>query len=248
MIKNKSEILNYWRGGRASLEFLGGAPFVMARIARTQQEMAHARKLLGDHFARFLDTCRISVVVEGALPEPGKGCVISHNESSFADLAAYFIGVWPWVDRVAGADLYRHIPFARAACRKMNLDLISRGNRRATDPLVDSMALTVQQGGRVGWGAEGRLSGIDGIAPIKVGGSIIAIKAKAPVVPVVIHGGHHAMPLGTFRARPTEITVRYCEPVQTTDYTEKDARLLAEEMRKVLVRNYDELSDRSRSI
>ena len=28
--------------------------------------------------------------VEGDPPEPGQGCVLSHNETSFADIAAYF--------------------------------------------------------------------------------------------------------------------------------------------------------------
>ena len=244
MTHRSTDYWNYWRGGRASLRFLGGAPYVLGKIARTDAGYDHARNLLIDHFSRFLETCRIRVSVEGEVPEFGKGCVICHNESSFADIAAYFIGVWPNVDRLAGADIYRHLPFARAACRRVNLDLIARGNRKATDPLVESMVSTVKQGGRVGWGAEGRLSGTDGIAPFKVGGSLIAIRAQAPVVPVIIHGGHHAMPLGTFRARSGEIRIRFCEPVPTKGYAEEDARAFAGRLRADFVKNYNDLSVR----
>lgn len=67
------------------------------------------------------------------------------------------------------------------------------------------MVTAVRQGERIGWGGEGRLSGRDGIGPLKVGASLIAIRAQAPVIPVVIHGGHDAMPFSR-RTQPIEST------------------------------------------
>ena len=120
----------------------------------------------------------------------------------------------------------------------------TRGNRKTTDPLVERMVSIVKKGGRVGWGAEGKLSGTDGIGPFKVGGSLIAIRAQVPVVPVIIHGGHHAMPLGTFRAHSGEIRIRFCEPVSTKGYAVADARAFADGLEADFVRNYNELSVR----
>ncbi|MCU4654711.1 1-acyl-sn-glycerol-3-phosphate acyltransferase [Roseibacterium sp. SDUM158016] len=246
MSHHAAEIGEHWRGGVASLRFLAGAPFVFARVARKAAATEHAREPIERHFSLFLRNCRINVSVEGEVPKTGQGCVVSHNETSFADVAAYFVGIWPHIDRLAGADTYGFIPFARAACRKVDIELVARGNRKATDPLVARMVATVKEGGRVGWGAEGRLSGRDGIGPFKVGGSLIAIRAQAPVVPVVIHGGHDAMPLGSFRAHPGEIRIRFCDPVPTAGYGEADARAFADRLRAEFVQNYNELADRRR--
>lgn len=233
-----------WRGGKASLRFLLGAPAAMGRIARGEQVGRQARAPLESLFATYLEDCRFEVAVEGDIPAAGKGCILSHNETSFADLAAYFVAIWPHVDQLAGADVYRHIPFARKACAKIDIELVARGNRRSTDLLVDRMVAAAQAGKRVGWGGEGRLSGRDGIGRFKVGGSIIAIRAKVPIIPVAIHGGHHAMQLGTVRARPGKISVRFCKPVSTEDYEEADARDLADKLQRVVSENYALLSDR----
>jgi 1-acyl-sn-glycerol-3-phosphate acyltransferase len=234
----------HWRGGCASLRFLAGAPFAFAQASHAAKSRDSGRDLVGRHFSGFLDACRVKVSVEGDVPEPGKGCVLCHNETSFADVAAYFVGIWPHVDRIAGADLYAYFPFAKAAFRKLDIEMVPRGKRAATDLLLDRMVRAVQQGERVGWGGEGRLSGKDGIGHFKVGGSLIAIRAQAPVIPVVIHGGHAAMPLGTVRARPGEIRIRFCKPVPTTGCTEADARAFADELRLQFVQNYEDLADR----
>lgn len=233
-----------WRGGKASLRFVLGAPAAMGRIAHGAQVGRQARAPLESLFAKYLEACRFEVAVEGDIPAAGAGCILSHNETSFADLAAYFVAIWPHVDRLAGADVYRHIPFARKACAKIDIELVARGNRRSTDPLVDRMVAAAKAGKRVGWGGEGRLSGRDGIGRFKVGGSIIAIRAKAPIIPVVIHGGHHAMQLGTVRARPGKIRVRFCKPVSTEHYEEANARDLADKLQQVVSENYAALSDR----
>jgi 1-acyl-sn-glycerol-3-phosphate acyltransferase len=232
-----------WRGVTASLRILSGTPKAMKRIARGTQVGRHARPPLQNLCAAFLKDCRLEVSVEGYAPAGGSGCVLSHNETSFADMAAYFHAIWPHVDQLAGADIYRHIPFAREACKKLDIELVARGNRLSTDVLVERMVAAAKDGKRIGWGGEGRLYGRDGVGPFKVGGSIIAIRAKVPIVPVVIHGGHHAMKLGTFRAREGRIRIRFCEPVSTDGYDEAGARELADKLQRIVSENYAALSD-----
>jgi 1-acyl-sn-glycerol-3-phosphate acyltransferase len=232
----------YWRGGAASLRFVAGLPFRFARMAHRGRDRDQARLMLERHCARFLDTCRVSVSVEGAVPEPGQGCVVCHNETSFIDVAAYFVAIWPHVDRVAGAEFYGHVPFSGPAFRKIGVEMVARGNRTRTDLLLARMVTAVRQGERVGWSGEGRLSGQDGIGPFKVGASLIAIRAQAPVIPVVIHGGHGAMPLGTFRARSRTVRIRFSDPMPTAGYTEADARAFADRLRQEIVRTYDDMS------
>jgi 1-acyl-sn-glycerol-3-phosphate acyltransferase len=239
------KIGEYRRGGAASLRFVSGLPFRFARIVHGAGDRDHARELIGRDCARFLDTCRVRVSVEGEVPEPGRGCIVCHNETSFVDVAAYFVGIWPHVDRVAGADFYGYFPFSKAAFQKAGIEIVARGNRKLTDLLLERMVSVVRQGERIGWGGEGRLSGWDGIGPFKVGASLIAIRAQAPVIPVVINGGHDAMPLGTFRARSGEVRIRFCDPLPTKGYAEADARAFADRLRDIIVHNYNDLSTRT---
>jgi 1-acyl-sn-glycerol-3-phosphate acyltransferase len=237
-------IAENWRGGHASLQFLFGAPVAFGRVALGAKCGEEARAPIASLFSKFMKTCQFEVLVEGDVPPPGTGCVLCHNETSFADVAAYFVAIWPHVDLLTGADLYGYIPFARRACQKVGIEMVARGKRSATDLLVDRMVAAVENGDRVGWGGEGRLSGMDGVGRFKVGGSLIAIRAKAPVVPVVIHGGHHAMPLGTICAQPGEIRVRFCTPVPTDGYAETDAREFADKLQAIISQNYIEMSKR----
>lgn len=222
-----------------------GLPFRLARIAHGAGDRDHARDVIGRHCARFLETCRVRVFVEGDVPEPGKGCIVCHNETSFIDVAAYFVGIWPHVDRVAGADFHGYFPFSKVAFQKAGIEIVARGNRKLTDLLLERMVTAARQGERIGWGGEGRLSGRDGIGPFKVGASLIAIRAQAPVFPVVIHGGHDAMPLGTVRARSGGVRIRFCDPVPTKGYAEADARAFADSLREIIEHNYNNLSTRT---
>ena len=181
-----------WRSGSASLQFLLGAPLANARVALTARTKEEARAIVARHFSRFLDRCGVRVSVDGAFPEPGKGCVLCYNETSFVDVAAFSVTMWPHVDRAAAADLYAYVPGARAACRKAAIELVPRGNRAGTDHLLDRMVAAVRQGERVAWGGEGRLSGIDGGSRFKGGARLIAIRAPAlrsPLTPRLLPDG-----------------------------------------------------------
>ena len=174
--------------------------------------------------------------------------MVCYNESSFVDLMAFCKEMWTHIDRAAAADLYKWFPFAQPAFRNLPIDFVARGNRAETDRLMNTMVGHVQRGERVSWGGEGRLSGIDGILRFKVGASLIAIRAGAPIVPVAFFGGHHAMPLGRLRARPGQISIRFGAPIPTDGMTEDDARDLADRVHREVSRLYEELRDvRARS-
>lgn len=234
-----------WRGARASLAWLCGAPVVNARIAFSAKDEKQSRALMARHFARFLETCRVSVEVDGEPPSLGTGCVLSYNETSFADVAAYGASLWDYIDRAAAADLYAYLPFGRLAVRKAGIELVPRGNRLATDRLLEKMVTAVKCGERLAWGGEGRLRGQDGIGRFKVGGSLIAIRAQVPMIPLVFYGGHRAMPLGSVRARSGKIRIRFGTPIPTAGLEEEAARSLTDHVQEVATGMYAELKEAS---
>ena len=242
MTKMTTGLVQNARGGWATLKFALNLPVAVVQAGRLSSDETVVRDPVTGLFNRFLKTCKVSVTVEGQPPEPRQGCVISHNETSFADIAAYFIAVWPHVDRLAGADVYRHIPFSKGVYGKLAIEMVPRGNRAATEVLLRHMVAAVQRGERIGWGGEGRLFGQDGVGHFKVGGSLIAIRAQVPVVPVAIFGGHRAMRLGSIRACPGDIRIRFCKPIPTVGLTESDARGFADALRTEIARNYDDMA------
>ena len=233
--------LEITRGLWACARWIAGAPVVNARAAYSAASKQEARDILAQHCQRFLDTCRIKVEIEGPAPPPGQGCVLCYNESSFADLMGFMVAFLHHLDRAGAADLYKYFPFARAAFDRIDFELIQRGNRAATEVLMDKMVERIRSGERVAWGGEGRLTGIDGVGRFKVGASLLAIRAGAPVVPVVFRGGHTTMPFGSVRARPGTIRIRMGDPIATAGLSEADARPFADRLQRHFSRTYAEM-------
>ena len=234
-------MIERWRGGSALLRWLLGAPLASLHVLATARDRKQAQEIMMRRSERALASCGFTVEVSGTPPPPGMACVVTYNETSFADVLAFTATMWKHIDRAAAADVYAWIPFARAACRRAGIALIPRGNRLATERIMAEVVEAVKAGERAAWGGEGRLSGRDEVMRFKVGASLIAIRAGTPLVPVAFHGGHQAMPLGSIRARPGVIRVRFGEPLPTSGLGEDAARDLADRTQAVVKAMYAEL-------
>ena len=241
LLRRMGVLIETTRGLIACGHWIFGVPFVNARVAFSAETKQDGRAMLARHCQRFLDTCRISVELDGPLPPPGRGCVLCYNESSFPDVMAYMVALLDHVDRAPAADLYKFFPFARTAFARTDFELVQRGNRASSDALIVRMVERIRIGERVAWGGEGRLSGIDGVRRFKIGASLIAIRAGVPVIPVVIHGGHHTMALGSIRARPGTIRIRFGDPVAASGLSEDNARAFADQLQVCIADMYSDV-------
>jgi 1-acyl-sn-glycerol-3-phosphate acyltransferase len=235
-------LIESWRGSTALLRWVLGMPLANLRVLGTTRDRKQAQDILAQRSQRALATCRITIEVSGTPPPPGTGCVLVYNETSFADVLAFTAIMWQHLDRASAADVYAWIPFGRAASRRGGIALVPRGNRTGTERLLTEMVEAAKAGERVAWGGEGRLSGRDDVLRFKVGASLIAIRAAAPLVPVAFHGGHQAIPLGSLRARPGVIRVRFGQPLSTTGLDEDRARDLSDRAQAVVTAMYGELA------
>lgn len=116
-----------------------------------------------------------------------------------------------------------------------------RGNRAGTDKLLRKMVAALKNGERIGWGGEGRIVAKDGVGRFKIGASLIAIRAQAPIVPAAFFGGHHIMPFPSVRAKPGTVHVRFGTPIPTKGLVEEDARALADRVQIVFAGMYEDL-------
>lgn len=202
---------------------------------------AQARATLADRAQRLLRAAGIRLEVTGTPPPPEKGCVVVYNETSFADTFAFNAAVWERIDRQAVDEVYGRVAFGPAACERLGLELVRRKDRAANDRLLTRMAEAVRAGERVAWGGEGGYSGSDTVRRFKVGASIIALRAGAPLVPLVFRGGQAVLPLRGVRMRPGVVRMHFGEPISTSGLTEADARALSDCAHEVAVQLYQGL-------
>jgi 1-acyl-sn-glycerol-3-phosphate acyltransferase len=228
------------RGLLATVRWVALSPVMMLRIGYLAKDRDDCRRILMRASHRFLATCKFTTHQIGMPPPPGQACVVCYNETSLADVFAITGTVFEHVDIATAAEIFGWIPFSSAASRMVGIRLVVRGNRAATEALMTSVVEEVRQGHRLAWGGEGRQSGHDGVGHFKVGASLIAIRAQVPIMPVAVYGGHQRLRLGTLRARPGPITVRYGAPIPTEGLTEDDARALADRVRDAVVAMYAE--------
>ena len=78
---------------------------------------------------------------------------------------------------------------------------------------------------------EGTRSRTGELLPFKRGPFLMALKAQVPVVPVAVQGGTASMRKGSRLIRPTTVTVRIGEPIETRGMSLADRSVLAERVR-----------------
>ncbi|MEW5851834.1 MAG: lysophospholipid acyltransferase family protein [Myxococcota bacterium] len=91
----------------------------------------------------------------------------------------------------------------------------------------------LRAGSSVGVSIEGRRSPDGTLLPYKKGPVMLALRAGAPLVPVVFHGTAARLPYGEWRVRPGKVRVTLCEPVETRGLTVASRDLLVEKLRSV---------------
>ena len=76
---------------------------------------------------------------------------------------------------------------------------------------------------------------LDGVLqPFKEGAAYIAIRAGAPIVPLVLIGTHDVLPMHSSIVRPGRVTLRILPPIETAALTLKDRGRLTEQLHELI--------------
>lgn len=109
---------------------------------------------------------------------------------------------------------------------------VERDRREASMASIERAAASIRAGNSFLIFPEGTRSRTSELLPFKKGGFIMAIKAKAPIVPVAVSGGRSAMQKGSWFVRPVMVDVRIGEAVETSGFSLDDRDALIEIVRE----------------
>ncbi|NIS09085.1 MAG: 1-acyl-sn-glycerol-3-phosphate acyltransferase [Candidatus Dadabacteria bacterium] len=186
-----------------------------------------------------LKGCGVNLIVEGTENLPQKPCIIMYNHSSFFDIAA-FCASMPIEWRAIVKKELAKVPIVGFVCRVSGQYFVARDGSADDLQKVKEIAEKIKSGPSVLVAPEGTRSKDGNLLPFKKGGFVIALRAKVPVVTMVITGGRFIRPKNSRMFHPGEMKIKIFEPISVDklgkgrEGREKLEKLVREQMESVL--------------
>ncbi len=183
----------------------------------------------------LLWTCGVKVEVSGRenLPSDGPFILMSTHNSHF-DIPVLMKEVPREFRIVAKKSLFK-IPIFGWIMSLAGYVNVDRENKQQAFASLDKASQTVKEGMPLLIFPEGTRSPDGSLGPFKKGGFVLATKAKAPVVPVVIDGTFHILPKSTWRICPGPVRMTVGKPIDTSAYSYETKEALMEEVRQAML-------------
>jgi 1-acyl-sn-glycerol-3-phosphate acyltransferase len=187
-------------------------------------------------WARFLlFASGVQVTVEGLEHvDPNSSYIFMSNHTSYIDTPVVLANIAAQFRFLAKRGLFQ-IPFLGTHLSRAGHIPVPREDPRAAVKTLQLAAEIVQkkkisllifpEGGRSHDGV---------LTEFKEGGAYIAIRAGAPIVPLVLIGGTGVLPYGAAVVQSGKITMRILPPIKTTGLTLKDRSTLTQQIHSLL--------------
>jgi len=169
-------------------------------------------------------------VAGGSHLRPGEAVVFCCNHQSNIDPPILFQALHPRLHVLFKHELTK-LPLLGRAFQIGGFVPIDRRSREQSMAAIEQAAASLRNGNSFLTFPEGTRSRTGELLPFKRGPFLMALKAQVPVVPVAIQGGSHSMRKGSPIVRPTTVSVRIGEPVDTRGMDISDREALADLVR-----------------
>ncbi|MEO7043628.1 MAG: lysophospholipid acyltransferase family protein [Gemmatimonadaceae bacterium] len=144
------------------------------------------------------------------------------NHVSLFDILA-LVARLPRNNFVAKAELFK-IPVFGSGIRVLGTVPIERENQKAAFGAYDIAAARIREGSSVVVFPEGTRGTEYPLRRFKKGPFVLAIKAGAPIVPVIVYGTIEILPKGRLFMNPGDVDIYLLDPIPTAgmDYAQRD--------------------------
>ncbi|MCX7816553.1 MAG: 1-acyl-sn-glycerol-3-phosphate acyltransferase [Syntrophales bacterium] len=169
---------------------------------------------------------------------PDKPQIFMANHQSDLDVLitlAHVPGQFRWI---AKKELFR-IPVFGRAMKKAGYIPIDRENRQEALKSLNEAAMKIKEGKSVMSFPEGTRSADGTIKPFKQGMFYLAIQSGVPIVPITIIGAAELMKKRSLTVKPGTIKLIIDKPVDVSSYTLETRYELIEQVRNIIIQNFN---------
>ena len=215
------------------------------RLKRNPQLALRLTKLL-DRIILFL--AGIHVEVEGKEKISGQGgYVYVGNHRSFVDVTAVFLALPGDLRFLAKKEIYK-IPLVSFALRTMGIIEVDRSNPEAAAKSIDRAVGEIRSGRSIILFPEGTRSRSPHMLPFKKGAFVLAIKAKAPIVPITLLGMAELLRPDTLFLYPGRVKIFIHDPIETEALDLENRTQLLDQARAVIEETWERERDQFSSM
>lgn len=179
----------------------------------------------------------LQIKVRGSehIPQNRSVVYIVNHQSNF-DIPILYAGLPLQFRWLAKQELF-NVPLFGLAMRRCGYIPINRSDRRKAMHSMNEAAKQISDGTSVIIFPEGTRSPDGHLQEFKKGGFLIAVKAQAPVVPVVIKGSFSVMSKSSLRINNSAIEMEIFPPLDTAGMKSSDIAGLMEQVRQPIANN-----------
>lgn len=177
---------------------------------------------------------KISVIGEENIPRDSSVVFISNHQGDFD--VPIFLG---YIDKpkafIAKMET-RKIPLISSWMKNMNCVFMDRKNIRQSVQAINEGAEILRQGYSLVIFPEGTRSKGDTMGEFKHGSFKLATKSGVPIIPVTIKGSYKMLEQYKFIIRPAKVEVVISKPIETSELTREEIRMLPEMVKETIAR------------
>lgn len=214
---------------------LVGPPFVLIALAVGRPNVLYQIGLGGVRLGLWLSGMKVEIRhPENILRDRAAVYAVNHNSNVEPPiLFAALSGLFPRMRILYKAEL-RKLPILVRAFDLAGFVPLERGNRDQSLPAIERAAEALRDGNSFLIFPEGTRSRTGELLPFRKGGFIMALKGRAPIVPVAIKGTRDAMKKGSLIIRPVRVSVSFGPPIDTAGLRMEDRDALIARVRSAV--------------
>jgi 1-acyl-sn-glycerol-3-phosphate acyltransferase len=153
-----------------------------------------------------------SLAVHGVERLPDGPCVLASNHGSYLDSVILVAALPRPFGFVAKGELRQRFAL-RLFLQRLGVEFVDRIEAEHGVADAARLADAVSRGRSLIFFPEGTFVATPGLLPFHLGAFLTAVRARAPLVPVVLRGSREMLPDGTWWPRPVPLEVELCEPI-----------------------------------